>query len=277
MTATTNNTYEQVYNIQEDESLSSRVAFSICLLMQRGILTAGYSSAKELLTIHYSGYNKNRPVWDIGFFEQVIGSEPLLAAREKVKGVFLSSHRNIIVPDELYAENDAKKWLKQLYFIESGDRINIFPLENDNAQLLYAIPVGVAELVRINFKKTPVLPLPVHHFDMEQVTSLYLQCCISNEQVVATLHNYSQLLWHKVFDYSCAEDIAYEIKLLCKENYIDAAKLNFVCNATCASEYDIVNELTRYFPSIKAGDGSDIKSQWDPAISLANQLLECVS
>ncbi len=272
-----NNIYEQVYNAHEDDTLSSRVALVICLLIPRGMLTAGFSISKELLTIHYSGYNKNKPVWGLDFFEQLFVTEPLLSTREKIKGVFISNNKNLVVPDELYAEKEAKKWLRQLYFIESKDVINILPLENDKAQYLYSFPIDIAELVKINFRKTPVIPLSFHHFNMEQVHSLYLQCTVSNEQVVTTLHNYSQLLWHKVIDYSCAEDIAFEIKLLCKENYIDAAKLNIVCNALSSTEYSVINELTQYFPSIKAGNGLTIHGRWDPAISLVHQLFECVS
>jgi len=270
------NTYEQVYNIKEDEGLPARVALVVCVLLQRGLFIAGFSITKELLTIHYSGYNANRPVWDIGFFEQVFASEPLLTTREKIKGVFVSSSKNMVVPDELYGEAEAKSWLKRLFYIEARDLINILQLENDKARYVYATPVDVAELIKINFKKALLLPLAAYHFDTDQVQSLHLQCCISSEQVVATLHNYSQLLWHKAFDYSCAEDIAYEIRHLCKENYIDAAKLNVACNAFSAAEYDVINELTQYFPGIKAGNGRTLHAQWDPAIFLAAQLLECV-
>lgn len=277
MTASNNNIYEQVYNVREDETLSSRIALVVCLLIPRGIFTAGFSISKELLTIHYSGYSKNKPVWALDFFEQIFATEPLLAAREKVKGVFVSNNKHLIVPDELFSEKEAKKWLGSIFFIEPRDVVNIFPLENDKAQYLYSFPVDIAELIKINFKKAPVVPLAFHHFNMEQVQNLYLQCTISSDQAVATLHNYSQLLWHKVFDYSCAEDIAYELKLLCRENYIDAAKLNIVCNAPSVSEYPVINELTQYFTSIKAGNGLTIHDRWDPAISLANQLFECVS
>jgi hypothetical protein len=276
MVEITENTYEQVYNIREDESVSSGVAIIVCALVQRGLLVAGFDNANGLQTLHYYGYNTTKPVWELDFFEQLFNTEPLLAAKEKIKGFFISSSKNLIVPDELFSENEAKSWLKHLYFIEPSDVINAYPLENDKAQYLYAVPVNILELVKINFKKAAITPLACYHFNMEQIQSLYLQCCISNGQALCTLHNYSQLLWHKRVDYSAAEDIAYEIKLMCKENYIDAARLNIVCNAISAAEYGVINDLTQYFPSIKAGNGLAIHGLWDPAISLANQLLECV-
>ncbi len=276
MTIPNAGTYEQVYNVREEDTLSSRVALVICVLVQRGLYVAGFSITKELLTIHYTAYSKNKPVWQLDFFEQLFTGEPLLAVREKVKGVFIYGSKNLIVPDELYSENDAQSWLRKIFFIEQQDKIAVYPLENDKASFLQAIPLNISELVRINFKKAEVLPLQAYHFGDRQVQSLHLQCCITSEQVTATLHNYSQLLWHQVFDYSSAEDIAYAIKLLCKENYIDAAKLNITCNGIAGSEYDVINQLTQYFPSIKSGNGHTLHARWDPAVTLANQLLECV-
>ncbi len=232
---------------------------------------------KELLTIHYTGYSKSKPVWELDFFEQLFANEPLLAVKEKVKGVFVNSHKNLIVPDELYSDEDAIEWLQRIYYIEQKEIMATYELDNDKATYLHTVPLNISELVKINFKKAAVMPFSSYHFSDRQVQSLHMQCCITGEQVTATLHNYSQLLWHKVFDYGCAEDIAYSIKLLCKENYIDPAKLNITCNALAGSEYEVINELTQYFPAIKAGDGNAIHARWDPAISLANQLFKCVS
>ncbi len=279
MAATTinKNTYEQVYNLSEDEGLYSRVGLVICILVQRGILVAGFSISRELLTLHYTGYNKNRPVWDINFFEHLFSQEPLLTVREKVKGVFTCSNRNMIIPDSLYDEAEAKKWMRQIHFIEKKDIIESYHLEDDKANYVQAMPLSITELIKINFKKSVVLPMPIYQFSNTNKQSLYLQCCITGDQVCGTLHNYSQLLWHKVFDYVCAEDIAYEIRQLCIENNISPSKISLRCNALTAAEFDVVNELSQYFPGLRAGNGRSISAKWDAAIYLAQQLYACVS
>jgi len=269
-------TYEQIYNVREDEMLSSRVALVISVLLPRGLMIAGFSITKELLTIHYAGYSNTKPVWVLDFFEQLFATEPLLTVREKVKGIFVSSHKNLIVPDELYTEVAATDWLHKLHYVEQQEVVTAYTLENDKATYLHAVPTNINELIKINFRKAVVLPLSDYHFAVRQVQSLHMQCCFSNEQLTATLHNYSQLLWHQIIDYSTAEDIAYALKLLCKENYIDPAKLNITCNCVSGAEYNVVNELTQYFPNLKAGNGLAIHARWEPAISLANQLLACV-
>lgn len=276
MATVTTNIYEQVYNFQEDETIPSRVATVICVLVQRGILVAGFGIVKDLLTLHYTGYNKNKPVWELSFFEHLFVQEPLLAVREKVKGVFICSNKNLIVPDALYDEKEAKNWLKHIHFIEQKDVIESYKLQDDNASYLLATPMSITELIKINFKKVVTMPLACYQFTSGSNQSLYLQCCVTPEQVCATLHNYSQLLWHKVFDYTCAEDIAFEIRQLCMENNISPSKISLRCNAVSAAEYNVINELSQYFPGLRAGNGRSITNRWDAAIYLAQQLFACV-
>lgn len=277
MKAANNNIYEQVYNAQDDDGMMSRLATVICVLVQRGMLVAGFNVTKELLTIHYTGYNKNKPIWEINFFEHMFVQEPLLASRDKVKGVFICSGKDLIIPDALYDENEAKNWLKHIYYVEQKDVIESYSLEEDKAKYLQCMPMNITELVKINFRKATTMPLAAYHFGNSTTRqSLYLQCCITAEQVCATLHNYSQLLWHRVFDYTCAEDIAFEIRHLCMENNISPSKISLRCNSISAAEYNIINELSAYFPGLRAGNGRSINSQWDGAIYLAQQLVACV-
>ena len=270
-----NSNYQQVYNAAEDEGLLSRVDIVICILMQRSIYIAGFDNNKELLTIHYMGYNSDKAVWDLDFFEHTFAQEQLLKAREKVKSVFISTDKNLVVPEALYEEQAAKNWLGHIHYIEHTDIVTSYALADEQAQYIYAIPVKINELIKINFRKAAIAPLPFYHFCGSGKQSLHLQCCISNDQASATLHNYSQLLWHKVFMCTNAEDIVYEVKHLCMENNISPSKVSMVCNTTSAADYDLLNDLTQYYPGIKCGDKSTISNRWDPAISLAKQLLAC--
>ena len=271
------NTNEQVYYVREDDTLSSRVALVICVLVPRGLCVAGFSITKELLTIQYKGYNKNKPVWELDFFEHIFANEPILAIKEKIKGVFICSDKSLIVPNELYMEEEAQNWLKHIHYVEAGDVITSYPLADEKANYLHAVPLNIIELIKINFKNTEILPLSIYQFRNPHKQTLHLQCCLTGEQACISLHNNSQLLWQSIFNYACAEDIAYKINLYCLENNIDTAQLGVMCNGLSATEYERINELTQYFPGIRAGNGHTITGSWDTAISLANQLFACVS
>ena len=192
-------------------------------------------------------------------------------------GVFISSDKNLIVPNELYSEDSAVTWLSRIHFIETNDVIYTYPLASESATYLLAAPVSTTELVKINFQHAEILPLSIYQFRSRHTSGYHMQLCLSSEQVCVTLHNDSQLLWHRVFGYTTAEEIAYVLNSYCRENSIDPAQLQLACTGLSASEFDRINELTQYFPEIKAGDGSSIAMIWDGAISLAQQLFSCVS
>ena len=269
------NTKEQVYNVRENDALAAQVASVICILVQRGLLIAGFSVTNELLTMQYSGYNRNRPVWELDFFEHIFANEDILAEKGKIKGVFISSDKNLVVPEELYNEDEAKNWLQQVHFVENTDVIASYPLSEEHATYIQAVPVNITELIKIHFRQAELLPLAIYQLRNPNKRPLSMQLCMSSEQVCVSVHRNGQLQWHKVFSYASAEDIAYTLNLFCKENSIDPAGLYVTCNALSATEYDRINELTQYFPGIIT-DGGPINSLWHPAISLAQQLLSCV-
>ncbi len=277
MAKSNNNTFEQVYNLSEEEGLLSKVAKVYCVLVERGLLVAGFSNKQELLSLNYSGYSKTKPVWELGFFEHLFANEPMLAHRGKVRGVFISGIKNLLVPDTLYNKDEAEKWLKAIHFIEPSDSIGHYPIKENNVKYLLAVPINITELVRINFKNAISLPLEIYQFGSLSKPGAVMQCFISAGQVSATLHLNGQLLWQKVTDYINTEDIAYTFMQVCTQNNITAPDLQVKCNSISAAEYPVIKGLSQYFPGIITGDNSAFTSSWDGAIKLAQQLYSCVS
>ena len=269
------NIYRQVYNAREDEQILSWTEYVTCVFTRRGLLAAAFNSGNELLSMHYAGYGKERPVWELDFFEPLFAQEPLLVKHDLITKVFFCSEQNLVVPDELYNKEEAENWLKHIHFIEPSDTIEHYHLKEQKANYVYAIPHNIRELVRINCKKATVMPLPAYQFSHKSTQHTYLQCFMSGEQACVSLYHLNLLIWHRVFDYSTAEDIAYEIRVVCREHKIAADKLTVACNAMSATEYAIANELSQYFSAITTGDGHSIKSLWSPALSLIKQLQSC--
>lgn len=270
------NSFLQVYNVTDEDILPSQVDFTIGIITQRGMMVAGLSAHKEILSIHYSGYGNDRVVWDISFFEQVIANEPFFSEPEKVKAIFVLTDKNMIVPGELYKENHAKVWLKHLHFVEQDDVIDSFQLEADRAMYLMAIPGHIKTLLRNNFRNASIKPMALYQFQKPPKIGLCLQACISYEQACATLHIDGNLLWHRVFDYSAAEDIVFEGKYLCKEHNYFATRLSIMFNSITGAEFPVLSDYSQYYPAMKSGEGNRIHSSWDAPLTLVRQLLPCV-
>ena len=270
------NAFLQVFNVTDEDVQSSQLDFTIGIVTQRGMMVAGFSPQKELLAIHYSGYESERPVWDASFYEQVIANEPFFSEPEKLKAIFVLTDRNMIVPSELYKENHAKVWLKHIHFVEHEDVIDAFPLEADRAVYLMAIPGYIKTLLRNNFRNAEIKPMALYQFVKPPKIGLCLQACVSNEQACVTLHIDGNLLWHRIFDYAAAEDIVFEGKYLCKEHNYFATRLTILFNSLTAAEFPVLSDYSQYYPAMKSGEGNRIHTSWDAPVALFNQLLLCV-
>ena len=270
------NTLTQVYYVGEEEVSPSAVHLVICIFIQRGFLVAGFNSQKELLTIHYSGYEQDKIVWESEFFHNIVSSHPLLEDPQKVRAAFILSDKNMIVPNDLYKDNHAKSWLKHIHFIEEDDVVESYPLDQERAMYMMAFPSQLRDLIKNKLPNALIQPMALYQFIKTPKIGLCLQCCVTNNQVCATLHIDGNLLWHKVFEYAAAEDIVFEGKYLCKENNYFATKLTILCNALTGAEYSVLSDYSQYYPAMKSGEGNRIHSNWDAPTALVQQLLTCV-
>ncbi len=275
MATDTQNDYRQVYNATDDGKVLSGIHHVTCILVRRGLLAASFNATNELLSIHYAGYNKNRPVWELDFFEPLFSQEPLLTDHEKITKIFFCSAQNLVVPAELYDPTEAENWLKKIHYVDTNDEVQHFYLKEDKSNYLYSIPVNIKALVKINCPMAPLLPLPVYQFSSNYTRGVRLHCFLSGEQASVTIYHYGTLLWHRVFDYTAAEDIAYEIRLICEEHKINADKISIACTALSAAEYPVTSKLSQYFGGATTGGGHTINSPWACTLSLIKQLETC--
>ncbi|MDR3680259.1 MAG: DUF3822 family protein [Flavipsychrobacter sp.] len=274
-----NNLNQQVYSIHNSDQLLNQVERVICVLLPRGLLIAGFSDNGGLLLVRHSDYKSDLPVWILDFYEHQFLNEPILADTNKVTSVFIASDKSYIVPDVLYNEETASEWMKKIHFIEINESITAYPLRDDKAVLLYAWPSAIESLVNRYFGKAKFLPLAAYQLQKPKVNNATVTCCITADAVFATLYDNKTLYWHQYFHYKTAEDIAYQIKLLCTQNEIDADTLQLNCTVTSRSLGRIVSDLTQYFPELKSGiesiHGGENEQNWGGTLYLLQQLYAC--
>ncbi len=275
MATANNNIYRQVYNAYEDINLLTGTDRITCVFWRRGILSAAFNAENELLSIHYAGYGTDRPVWELDFFEPLFAQEPMLVKHEKITKVFFCSSHQLVIPEELYELADAEVWFRNMHFTEQNDVIRHYNLKEQNAYYLYSVPMNIKALVKIYCPQVPILPLQAYQFAGNYTRGVKLNCFIAPDLASATLYHYGALLWHRVFNYGAAEDIAYEIRVVCEEHKINADKVSVSCTALTASEYDVINQLSQYFAGITTAGGHIINSMWSPALSLIKELESC--
>jgi len=268
---------QQEYNVHSSPGLFHEVDNVICVLYQRGFIAAGFSDRGDLLMIRYSDYKKILPTWIIDFYEHQFLNEELLSASDKVRAVYIATDKNLVVPQTLFHESEAIQWLSKIHYVEVNDTVSDYYIKDDNAHYLYAWPSGIQSLISRYFPRAITLPFVAYQFYKPYQSQCYLQCCITMDQVYATLYNNNQLSWHHVFNYENAEDIAYHIHTLCKEYDINPENMGFHCTINSRSLTFVLNQLQQFFPKMKDGSGnvSTNDKSWTGTIYMLQQLYAC--
>jgi hypothetical protein len=268
---------QQIYNVHSADSLMTQVVQVICVLMPRGLIVAGFSERGDLLMIRYNDYKKSLPTWILDFYEHQFINEPLLSQPEKITAAFVASDKGFIVPEVLYDATTAEKWMKKIHFVEGSEVMAVHHLREDGAYYMFAWPAAIKSLMIRYFPKARIYPFATYQFYKPYKSESSLQCCITSEQVFATLYSNRNLAWHQIFSYETAEDIAYHIKLLCQKTNLDPEKVTLQCTMTSKGLYNTLSELTQYFPDLKDGSGNVGANDrtWTGAIHLLQQLYAC--
>lgn len=268
---------QQIYKVHNGDSLVSQVARIIIVLTPRSITTAGFSEPGDLLMISHNDYKKSLPPWIIDFFEHEFLNDKLLNAPHKVISAFVATDKAMLIPEILFKEQEADKWVRQLHFVEKSEIMSTFHLREDKAHYMYAWPAAIKSLIGRYFSKAKVLPFSAYQFYKPFKSECSLQCAVTNEQVFATLYKNRSLHWHQVFNYQTAEDIAYQIKHLCEHHNIHESELALQCTNANRNLAGIVTELSQYFPELKDGTGNVPSNDrsWTGTIYLLQQLYAC--
>jgi hypothetical protein len=263
------------YNVHDGDTLMAQVAKVICVLMPRALLIAGFSEHGDLLMIRYGEYSRALPAWVLDFYEHRFMDEPLLQNPERVIATFIASEKYLIVPEELYDENAAVKWLRQMFFVEGNEVLSSHHLKEDQARYLYAWPGTIKSLIGRYFTTARTLPFASYQFYKPYKNESALQCCITPEHVYATLYKGRQLHWHQVFPYEKGEDIAYHIKLLCKQQKLNPDGVDMYHSTAYKGLNNMLQDMAQYFPNIRDVDTSSAGKQWAHTVSLLQQLYAC--
>jgi hypothetical protein len=155
--------------------------------------------------------------------------------------------------------------------------VESYGLATPEAEYVYAVPQAIEKLLHRYFGETPIIPLAAYQFHKVDAGIPYLaQCLITQDTVIASLHQYGKLQWHQQFPYSSVEDIAWQLAYLCRELAIPRIDLNIQCTMLCDTCFDIATELEQFFPKMKWSLALDsINDPWSPVVYLLQQLYAC--
>ncbi|XZF13850.1 DUF3822 family protein [Chitinophagaceae bacterium MMS25-I14] len=279
MHSTTNSSIKHsIYKAHESDTLMSEVTRVVCILMPRASLIAGLNTENEVCIIRSHSYGNTYEAWHQDFFATMLTKDPLLGDLSILPSVFIAAEKQIIVPAALYDQQEAGNWLTSQFFVSPDELIHHCDAPADNAFIVYAQPAMADKLVKTYFNHAALLPVNIYQHCGTPAGDA-VQCLITENEVFASLRRKGKLTWHQAFSYTNAEEIVYQLGLMCKQYNIKLVDLNLQCAATETSCMAIIQELATFFPHLRydhvVTDAAD--KDWAPVIYLVQQLNACAS
>jgi len=280
MPETTNNSVQQsLFAANREQVSGGNISRVICLLAPGTILIAGLNAQGEVFSA--KNYSNNTAEWDADFFASICRNELLLRDVKLVKAVFVATHKQTLVPEALYHAEQATAMLRNIYHIQHDEVILSGTVNAEKAKVVYALPGDVVETIQQVFGKADMIPVTtgICGSKPDPRYEYQVSCLLMQGKVFASLHVRGALQWYQVFDFTNAEDIAYRIGTVCRQNNIGIADVYVNCMAGHDSLTAVIMELATYYPKIKYADSNTVidEKQWLPVLYLLQQLNICAS
>jgi hypothetical protein len=275
----TNHILRRQYLAHKGEDLLSQVHRIVCLVTPNSFISAGFHPSGEVLIINSSLLDAAQ--WNAYFIEYEFINDTLLAAPEMIKSIFLAPTKSLLIPNEWYQNEElAKESLQRIFFCEINEQIKVTALEKNNAHCVFSFPQSIAEIFERYTSDLNILPLQFIHFKNSVATEQLLQCTITDDYALATLHHEHQLKWQQCFEYQSAEDIVYQLTAACKKAEIDIHSYPLYVNTTNVEQNIVLKKVKQYLPHIeanKSGIADIVSPEWSSTIQLFQQLYSCES
>jgi hypothetical protein len=270
-----NNTQRYQYTAHNGDDLLSQVDKVICLISQNSLITAGFHPSGAVLTVHCS--HLAQAAWHTKLIEHELLNDPLLAAPELIKQVFIASNKQIVIPNNLLENQQmATEWLQRIYFCEASEHIAITNCAKSAETIAYAYPKDIALLCTQYFAPIKSLPISLIQLQYGATAESLLQCTLIDNSACACIHLGKKLQWQQSFDFESAEDIVYQLAAACEQLNIDIHKLPLHITATSPTQ--IIKDLAHYLPNMseqQANMASRAATEWASTILLFQQLNTC--
>lgn len=271
-----NGIINKVYTLNNSADLIYEVTKAVCVFTKDSLVIAGYNDKGKVLLVDHAERSPDSPVNYMDFLESRFNNKSLQSVLSKVNVAFFSGLKTMLVPKALYQEETAVQWMQKLYFVEKDETIIAHQLKDGKTNYLFTVPNDLLEMVETYLPKVRRLPLAAYQFAKKHKSGNVMECCIGQEEALATLYKNDAVYWHQSFPYENAEDIAYQLKHACGENSTEDGELILHCTTTDKELSHKLYLLAQYFPNIDFATSNDVKDAWAGMVSLIEQMYPCV-
>lgn len=244
------------------------------LLWHFGICVVGFEASA--IPAYVETYLSNAPL-NYGWLAQLLGQQHLLKKHpKKVKKAWLSSQRNLLIPNKLYEENLAEGWLRKFHHLNIDERLLTMKLRQPSmkSKIIFPIDDLIKAELEEHYPKVSFDTLSQMAFmplDKNLSTQLNLVCL--PKEIIFGLGHHQSFIYHAVHHYTESQDIIYKIALMLQEKGLTQEHLDQVKVMGIAPFWnELIQELAKfYITSPESGDSTQI------TLDFLSQLYQCGS
>ncbi len=193
--------------------------------------------------------------------ESVLKQDPLVrSARGKVT-VFIADARQLLIPDELYAEAEVPLWFSSCYQHTPDEPLLPARVPGVTYRLIGAMPESCDAFLKAQKEDYKVLPLGASLLRTPPTSGALALLTVFGGTAFGALYGTGGLKECFACTETNGAELAYNLKRLCKKHGLPESSLLLRCNALTEADREITVEMRSYFPeSASAGDDDSVLS-----------------
>lgn len=223
------------------------------LIWSGGFSVCGYGINNTPILIQ-TYMTRERP--NLSLVNHLISQDSLLKGNnKKVKKIWLSDERNLLVPKTIYEESHASMWFRKFHYLESDEVLLDFDLGRFfDGRLLFPLSEESRTLLENHFPKAdfePISKIVFQKSDKEEEAILQMVCL--PREIIFSLCQNSRFIFHLVYPYESSKNIVFKIALILEEKGILQEQIKPINFSGIAPYWNnLLNELPPFFPIDKS-------------------------
>lgn len=227
------------------------------LIWPGGLAIAGFNDeATPVWAETYITREQPSALW----LQQLLSQQSTLKNQaKKVRTIWLSEERNLLIPNSLYDNDFADSWIRKFHYLESEETLLHFDLpESVAAKIVFPVSESLKLSLNDHFPNAHFRPLSQMVFPLvNQTNNESIQMLSLPREIIFSVNHNGHYIFHLTFPYDTPQNVIYKLALVLEEKGLNPEQItHFSINGIAPFWNNILEELAQFFPVKKIGENT---------------------
>ncbi|HET8572714.1 MAG TPA: DUF3822 family protein [Edaphocola sp.] len=227
------------------------------LIWPGGLATAGFTAeGTPVWAETYITRDQPGAIW----LQHLLSQQPILKSQsKKVKKIWLSEERNLLIPNSLYENDFAESWIRKFHYLEPEEMLLHFDLsESVDARIVFPVSEALKLSLNDNFPNASLMPLSQMVFPHpDRSANETIRMISLPREIIFSLNHNGHYIFHLTFPYDTPQNVIYKLALVLEEKGISPEQITrFSITGIAPFWNNVLEELARFFSIETPGDNT---------------------